>query len=291
MFRKILIPYDFSPCADAAVEFAKRMAERGGVIRLVFAVERSAPVPYGERVALDEARREVQGRLERLALDVASSADVRTSSCVLFGSCWRVAVDEAAKLGADAIFMGSHGRRGGMRLLLGSVAERVIRAAKIPVCVVKAGKVAAGKISRIGLATDLCMASSAATKIARKVARRHRAALDVIHVFAGGDEPTRTAVATRLTTAPQRDSDLAVRTTPAGVRTRDVVTAGDVPERLTSYAEQEQLDLLIMGTRARKGLSRLLIGSMAAETMRTLRCPLLIVPQAAEGRGTGVTAR
>jgi nucleotide-binding universal stress UspA family protein len=289
MPRKILVPYDFSPCADAAVEFAKKMVERLGAIRLVFAVERSAPVPYGAQVALGEALPRVQGKLEKLALEISESADVRTSSEVVFGSPWRVAVAEAAKMKADAVFMGSHGRHGGLRVLLGSVAERVIRESSVPVCVVKAGKVTAGKIRRIGLATDLTAASAAAEKIARELAKRQGATLDVIHVFEDDGlcgEPLETVVTARLTAEQaeqlERDRDvrrLGRKIAAEGIETRNVVTVGDVPERLTGYAERQDLDLLIMGTHARKGLSRVVLGSIAAETMRGLRCPLMVVPQ------------
>jgi hypothetical protein len=72
------------------------------------------------------------------------------------------------------------------------------------------------------------------------------------------------------------------------------VSIGNVPARLATEAQAKRLDLLVMGTHGRKGLERLLFGSIAADTVRTATCPVLVVnetlplPRARHARGRTV---
>jgi len=141
----ILVPTDFSETADAALAYAKRLAGRlGASIHLLhvfrdpyapalYAPEVYVPVPEETREkALDEARAMLA---ERLTPD--EQVYFRGTTAVVTGLTAKKIVEYAAEHGIELIVMGTHGRRGVAHLLLGSVAEQVIRTAPCPVLTVR----------------------------------------------------------------------------------------------------------------------------------------------------------
>ena len=142
---RILVPTDFSETADAALDCATTLAERfGASLRLVhvfddpyaaaiYTPEVYAPMPpdIRERILTDVRR--------RLAEQLTGIAPVEATSEVLEAAPAEAIVDDARAHGADLIVMGTHGRRGLSHMLLGSVAERVLRTAPCPVLVVRGG--------------------------------------------------------------------------------------------------------------------------------------------------------
>ncbi|HXF67557.1 MAG TPA: universal stress protein [Burkholderiales bacterium] len=145
MFRKILVPIDGSRTAAAGLREAIGLAREseGAVIRLLHVLE---PVPavqgmevlvekqvlrnlreFGNRL-LKEAKSEVERRGVRAETALRRLATGRVSAAI---------VAEAARWKADAIVMGTHGRRGISRLVLGSDAEAVARSAPAPVLLVR----------------------------------------------------------------------------------------------------------------------------------------------------------
>ena len=138
MYHDILIPTDGSEAADAAVEHAIDHAVRyGATLHVVHVVDELAvpPTADGGRVL---AALEEQGRaaIERVA-QRAGNADVDTTeSAVLSGPPHQAILDYVAEHDVDLVVMGTHGRRGLDRLLLGSVTERVVRLADVPVLTV-----------------------------------------------------------------------------------------------------------------------------------------------------------
>lgn len=141
MFTNVLVPVDFSPPSAAAVRLAARLTAGQGRITLLH-VGLSPELYYGdlsaygfvlpETAADVRAELEVQHRqaLQRMAAAEAPGADVRLM--MREGYAPEQILAEAKK-GYDLLVMGTHGRTGLGRTLLGSVTERVLRAAPIPV--------------------------------------------------------------------------------------------------------------------------------------------------------------
>jgi nucleotide-binding universal stress UspA family protein len=139
--RNILAATDFSELGDRAVAYAYAMARDGGSVTLCHVRERALPpAAYGytdDRDGLTATqRREIEERLRSLIpLDVGG---VATNLSVIDGGHADTGiVQEANRLGADAICIGSHGRTGLARTLMGSVAESVSRRAQRPVLIVR----------------------------------------------------------------------------------------------------------------------------------------------------------
>lgn len=139
--KLILVPIDFSAHAERALDYACELASKvGATVRLVHAV--AAP-PVGLQVALSEEILENLVTEHREALDklVAARRGSVTASfgeaTVEVGDPRDTIVRTAEAVKADLIVMGTHGRRGLSRVVMGSVAEDVIRHAPCPVLVVR----------------------------------------------------------------------------------------------------------------------------------------------------------
>jgi nucleotide-binding universal stress UspA family protein len=142
LFRRIVAPTDFSSCAEEVWRLAQRAAERLGSELVLVHVFVDPPVygdPAGAAVAwtiVMETQQWVADELERWA-DAARKRGIRVRPVVRHGSPSVEIVELASEEHADVVMMGTHGRGGMSRLLLGSVADRVIRTAPCPVLTVR----------------------------------------------------------------------------------------------------------------------------------------------------------
>ena len=140
---KVLIPVDDSDPARRAVEHALRLAQDPARIEAILLNVRSDPEYHGELApldyqALDRLHREAQQKLLARALEHArriglAQVSIEAAQGVAGNEIARVAQEK----GVDQIVMGTHGRGAVGRLFLGSVAQRVIHLAPMPVTVVK----------------------------------------------------------------------------------------------------------------------------------------------------------
>lgn len=139
--RRILVPVDFSGPSLRALDYAVgRARESGAAIILLHVLQPLYALGRLEAAALrslkTDARRHFKHRLDTLAAR-RIGGKVPFTPWLLEGDPAKVIVDAAAKTGTDLIIMGSVGRQGMRRWLLGSVAERVVRAADVPVTIVR----------------------------------------------------------------------------------------------------------------------------------------------------------
>ena len=143
--QKIIVPIDFSDASEAAARYAGRLAASvGASVHLIHVLEEAllAPGPlefYGG--ALPQAREEMyQGactRLNALGAALANSGLPQFTAEVRSGVTAEEIADAVVDYGADLVVMSTHGRTGLTHLLLGSVAERVIRTARCPVLAIR----------------------------------------------------------------------------------------------------------------------------------------------------------
>jgi nucleotide-binding universal stress UspA family protein len=126
-------------------------------------------------------------------------------------------------------------------------------------------------IREVLAATDFSEIGDDAVRAARQHAERFGARLHVLHVLEVGEGDA----AQRLA----RLSEGAGATVPALVR----APAGDAANEIARYAREHGVDLLVIGTHGRTGMSRALLGSVAERVIRTAPCPVLVVPASASG--------
>ncbi len=144
MFKHILIPVDGSPTSMAAVDKAAGLAKAfGSAATVIYVIDPypftgvGADFAYGQdqylSAATAEANSAIEAARERLA-GAGIQAEVRV---VESHAVWRGILEAADNAGADLLVMGSHGRRGLEKLVLGSVTQSVLSHAKINTLVVR----------------------------------------------------------------------------------------------------------------------------------------------------------
>lgn len=147
-YRRILVPYDGSAAAQRALDEAIVLASDDGVIRLIHIVNEFSPPgnrrpPSSDGLQLAAASRAAGERLLTESVARVLAAGVAAESHLYDNGESRISVlvcSDAKLWGADLIVMGTHGRRGIRRLVLGSEAEAVVHETKIPVLLVREPK-------------------------------------------------------------------------------------------------------------------------------------------------------
>jgi nucleotide-binding universal stress UspA family protein len=138
--KTILVPTDFSELASQALEYAVGLAARlDAKIHLLHVITASftgvRDVAHSSSV-IDASSKEARIALDQLAARYRDRVSVE-STRIEIGDPREVIDQVAEKIGADLIAMGTHGRRGVKRMLLGSVAESVVRSAPCPVLTIR----------------------------------------------------------------------------------------------------------------------------------------------------------
>lgn len=135
--NKILVPVDFSESSDAALKWATVLARDTGASLLIVHVETVPLTTGGGEYIYSIPEPPTQELLERLNKLVPSDPNVSVVHRLLAGDPADAILRTAKSEGVDMIVMGTHGRRGITRLLMGSVAEAVVRKAECPVLTLK----------------------------------------------------------------------------------------------------------------------------------------------------------
>ena len=133
--KKIICPVDFSELSRKSLQYANEFARlSNGEVFLVGVIENDPTITYSK--GLEKERAEEEQKLLAL-IEEEDMAGVVADYVIYEGFPEECILDYAKRQEADVIIMGSHGRRGLKRMILGSVAEHVIRRSPCPVLVVK----------------------------------------------------------------------------------------------------------------------------------------------------------
>ena len=150
MYRRILVAVDGSQTSNLALEHALQLGkDQGARVRIVHALESlqylvalAGGYVFDIGELLDSLRREGE-RVLAASVDKARAGGVAAEAALIeakepMDRAAQIVVEDARRWDADLIVLGTHGRRGFDRLFLGSVAEHVLRAASVPVLLVRA---------------------------------------------------------------------------------------------------------------------------------------------------------
>ena len=201
------------------------------------------------------------------------------------GSAYAEIVRRAEAWNADVIVMGSHGRTGLARAVLGSVAERVVQHAACSVLIAR-------PIAKPGVvlaATDLSDPSLPTIGAGMAEAKRRNARLVVASVFEWAAPlavPLSGMIGT-LPALPNGEAQAQARESLRQMLTDAVTRAGAVAEvrvldgspasEIVAHAEELGAELIVVGTRGRTGLARLALGSVAERVVRSAPCSVMAV--------------
>jgi len=300
--RKILYATDLSACSRQAFAPATSIARRCDAELHVFhAVLLHGQEPYEPLMFYsppsEEAYAAATAAAEKKLTALARSSFAAGVRMVV---AQRVALRPAAaileyaeKEGMDMIVIGTHGRSGAGRLLLGSVAEEVMRQASCPVLVMR--QLEDGKnrpvplVRHIVVPVDFSLPAQEALLAAGDIALRYGARLTLLHVIEeriwaeAYPEPAAARAAhaavprERVTARAEHRLRGAAGMLPRGVPFDILLRGGDPATEIVAFAEHTGADLVVMASRGLTGIDRLMFGSTAEEVVRNADAPVLVV--------------
>jgi nucleotide-binding universal stress UspA family protein len=285
MFKQLLVTLDGTPESAVALSPARSLATAsGGEITLL------RVIPSDESVA-DDTPQMAQEYLDRIARELAG-AGARVDTMVRRGDVATSIEAAAAFLDADLIVMATHGRGGLGRVILGSVASRVLSQSPVPVMLVRPGGRRMTHLKRLLVPVDGTPGGSVALGVAVELAGMAKAdivLLDVvvpipayvytdpsgIGMYPGFPDPEWTDEA--QASAKHYVDNLAARLQRAGIPAQGRTDTGDVAELIGRHADEVEADLIVMSTHALTGPARAILGSVADAVVRTAHQPVLLV--------------
>lgn len=306
MIRRILVPLDGSAFAESAVEAARAIAERHRAALSFVSVHRpemrvlrpsGAPVPDPR---LDsELRHALRDYVERIAAAERGRTTTPVSATLLEGKVADELLGEIDRAGVDLVVMTSHGRGGLERMWLGSTADRLIRAGRVPVLLVRGeaetSPAAIGVFRRVLVAMAGNEADPSLLDHVFAVTDRERATYTLLHAVAFTHMPPAMMSAVPLpdevaALPPSTDKaeidageaylrQMAEPLKQRGVAVETVVETGrSVPRAIIEYADSHSVDLVALATRAPGPIERLAMGSVADKVMRSVSSSVLVCP-------------
>jgi nucleotide-binding universal stress UspA family protein len=304
--HRIVYATDLSPASEPAWDEAQLLGRLfGAEILLLHAVPPPPVIPTEAYIPpqvyeelLRSARREAEDGFDRLLASVAGSGlkvRIRLEEGPPAQRILEVLTEEAA----DLLVVGTHGRTGLQRVVLGSVADRMMRQATCPVLTVRPapGSGPRREIRRICYATDFSPTARAAWPWAVAIASAAGAEIDLVHVtfepVADGHLSAEAIgrMAQILYDQGRIEAERFLeRSTLPRERVHVRLTAGVPGEQIVRRAQEEAADLVVMGTHGWSGIARWMLGSVANHVIQTAPCPVLTVgpagAQEAARRGT-----
>jgi nucleotide-binding universal stress UspA family protein len=291
----IVVATDFSETAslalDRAIEFAVRHESE---IALVHVMQPDIPpLAAPEMIVIppnyEEMLRDACTEGLTKAAQRASQAGVRVSQYLEQGKAAKRITACANEIGADLIIIGTRGNTGFKRLLLGSVAEEVVRLAEQPVLTVHPGdERPIEPVRKLLFPTDFSPAAEQALAAANLIlAGSEDAEIILVHTyhmastvvplggFGKGSPSLFAADAHQIASRATEPSVEALRS--RGFRVEVVIERGDPAEIVTELAGERDVDVIVMGTRGHSKLRQLLMGSTAERIVEHAPCPVLTV--------------
>jgi nucleotide-binding universal stress UspA family protein len=295
--KTILHPTDFSDSANEALAHALRIARRHQATLHLLNVApslgedpvRSAySIGAGESAVYQKMADRAQELMDAL-IDESGAGDLEEDIVRVHDrgvAPGPVINDYAQEHDVDLIVMGTHGRRGVERFMLGSVAEEVVRHAPCSVMTVRrtADGAQPPAIDRILVPVDLSEYTVPLFRAALNVASTYSARVDLLHVVEPLPFPVPLVGALTihdLVPDPTEQSEsqlanLAESMTHEGVNVTPHVEEGHAAATIVAQAEALDSDLIMIASHGLSGVERFLLGSVTARVVRRAHCPVLV---------------
>jgi nucleotide-binding universal stress UspA family protein len=293
-FRQILCPVDFSPFSRRALDHAALLARWYEADLTVLHVSPLMPTMFASEPALSAATlspfdKEAVSRDLRAFVGSTLETTPTPRLVLRSGAAAAQILGQAAETKTDLIVLGTHGRTGFERLMLGSVTEKVVRKSPCPVLTVPAhaeGMPDQPLFARILCGVDFSETSDRAVQYALSLAQEAKGRLTLLHVLEW--LPDRS-----LAEYPQFNLEQYRRSLVADARARlealvpeearnwcqadTHVATGKPYQEILRMAREDSADLIVMGNHGGGSLDRMLFGSVTQQLVRQATCPVMTV--------------
>lgn len=280
--RNMLVPTDLGETSVRAMKYARIFADRiAASVTFLYVDPITYPVDYfGATAPLlvsssPEHEAQLRSEVEKFVeapftgrpylIEISTGLPVPTI------------VRAAEEKHADLIVVGTHGRRGWRRALLGSVAEGVLHGSSCPVLCVSSAETKADAepvIRRVVCPVNFTDVALDSLRTATRVAELFHAELLVVHVVEAGEasDPAEDEAKVRLWIEPELQQSSIYR---------QIVTRGGAAERVLDCVEDLRGDLLVLGAQHRVFRDTTVVGTTTERLIRFAPCPVLVVPRLA----------
>lgn len=284
MIETVLVPTDGSDHAGIAVDHGVELGARfDATVHVLHIVDVSSmeTVPQS-----DESRAKGEELVNSIATE-ATRRGVTIETAVRTGTPSERILEYTSEEDIDLVTMGTYGRTGVRRYLLGSVAEKVVRLSDVPVLTVRRSRDRSSHFpyDNVVVPTDGSQGVQEAIGWAITIAKACGGTIHALSVI----EPIPFGIDVDIGPGIQRDrmqesAENAVARVVEDARDEDLdttaaVTRGRPHEEIVSYIDEHHIDLVVMGTRGRSGIDRYLLGSVAEKTVRTSPVSVMTVRQ------------
>jgi len=274
---RILVPLDGSAFAEQALPTAQVMTQSfSGRLTLLSVIQRSG----GTRTLpmtpshLDGDLREHEAYLGKVAAKFEGTG-IKTESTIASGSVVGEILSATNRQRIDLLIMSTHGRSGVGRLLVGSVANDVLRQSEIPILLVRPGVSTSyepPQFRRLLVTLDGSAAAEQVLPFSHALALNFGSEVILLSV------PDDQEVENPAPNLKHYLENVANSFHKAGINTRTIVTGYRPAVTIVNMAASEAADLVMMATHGRGGRERLYYGSVADRVLRQSRTPILLVP-------------
>lgn len=277
---------------QAAIDEAALIAKvSGAAVTLCAVLELSEQAKHLIEVDVQNVHRTVEDAAQAVMNGVAAKLDaegVKVFTALRFGKSWEQLCSVATEAKAGLIIVGTRRRSAGTRMLFGSTAQKLLHHAPAPVLIVKPEEMR--EVREIAVASDFSEPSMAAVKAAVGLAQAMQAKLFVVHALefpfeaylrtAGVSEEQVTQYRQKLHAEAMQNLEAQIaqtdaRTLPYGVLLKVVEGTPDVA--IPAFIDENEVDLLVIGTVGRTGLSGVLLGNTAERLLPMVHSSLMAV--------------
>jgi nucleotide-binding universal stress UspA family protein len=294
--KKVLFPTDFTRCSNQAFSRAWSFANSyHAQLHLFHAMVLNQDDPLFPAYYLADMRK-INDSLVKTAMDRMESLissynahELEIIKMLEFGNTIApVILDYANKEDVDLIVMGTHGRRGIGHLLLGSVAEEIVRTARCPVMTIREQEKPKqlDEIERILVPIDFSEFSLETLKAAKAIASEYGAKLDLLHVVEQSIHPSfyiegkTTALEVEpviKTKSVETMAEMLESLAGESVEADYHLSEGSAAQEISRFSNEHESDLLVISTHGLTGIEHFLLGSVAEKVVRMAEAPVLTV--------------
>ncbi len=290
--KRILVATDFSECSrvalDICISASKCMKTKLYVLHTIekllhdytYLLSMDTHLTMKQKLE-EEAMNKIKTMLPE---ELLGSEDI--VPIVRFGKPFLEIIKVAKEKDVDLMAIGTHGRAGVDRVILGSVAERVVRKAGCSVMVVRSRKYVGFK--RIIVPIDFSDCSRKALEYAAATARAHNSKLTILHVYeesfiepyvraANTEEEAQEIVRGIEQVNESKYDDFLKKIDLSGVEYDKLLRKGIPSNEIVETAREQKAQLIVVGTHGRSGIKHMLIGSDAEEVVRNAPCDIVVV--------------
>ncbi len=292
MYKRMLVPLDGSELSEVVFPYAKELAGRLDLEIILLHVhnpEESETLPlhqaYIER-KVEVMARQTEEMRQRTGIGQGGKA-VQVRGELVAGYPAEEILRYADENDIGFILMATHGRSGIRRWVLGSVAEKILQASKIPVWLVRAGvpaEVVYDKWPRITMLVPLDGSELAEAVLPHvKTLAKQQGIEQMDVVLFGVAEPSVGSVyyipnvPTTLEEMKEYLAKIEKRLKDAGLTVRSEVRRGNPTEQIIEYAGENPFNLIVMSTHGRSGLGRWVFGSVADKVLHGASSPVFLI--------------